>query len=863
MIKSYKTHGTRCRTMAIVEKVTIDIGLKLAVIVAKKWATAKYGDNVAEISGAVIECFAGQADKKTVCSIFEEITNPLGNAATVEDYAGYYLSSLEPEQVQKYIARCYQGKSTIEEASDFARQLWLVTVSVRLMVADEEVRESSVFEELCKKGLQEAFLKITASARFHSDSTRRIEKIVERIDQNLSDKDENRFPHFLTNEESTGKCWNREKELKDLQKIINANERLILINGFGGIGKSAIAKELFHRIHQNYSFAGFIPFNSNLSDSINIHFHSQSFPWEYIVENPSERIRAICNFLQDESGAKLLIIDNYELYDSEDDLLNALSKKTNLTIIITSRSSKIENYTTYTIDTLSNEECKDLFIEYYVKNGGILRESDQEIVDKMVQLVHRHTLSIELLAKTACECPYKLDEFYKKIAQSFACYDDVEVRTETAEATIKNHLKSLFDWHSLSTWGDKANELLRILRNISLMPSVKIPSDVSSWIACEHRNLIQLDKSGWLSFDRTEKTFYMHPLIKEILLMDFDKYEENIGHEFFVSLQDLITYESETYVQVFPKFEIADGFLSQIKNQENELYILACASLGKWHIKYGDFHGAQPLVEKAWQLCKIVFGEDSTNYAKVCDLLATIKEKYGMFSEAEALFRKSIEIEEKSDEKDSLSIATSYNNLAGLLQEIDNFEEAEQLLKKGLQICEDILGQSDIHTIDFKESLGTFYVRKGEFDKAESLLLEVVSRHEKEFGTNHPATAVSYNNIGGLFFSSEQYNEAEVYFRKALEIKLKFFGEESLQTALSYFNMGMVNYNLEKYDVAAEYFCRAGRIRFKELGEKHPDFIATANYIFYSYLASPVIPGEHFEDWLDKNIPEIKDVYHD
>lgn len=825
--------------MTLLGKIGLDIGMKLAIIGIKQWATNKYGDNVAEVTETVVDCVAEKVDKQTVLSVLKEFSNPYGNEATLEEIAGYYLSNLKPEKIGMYIECCYQGQSPYDEADEFAQQLWIATADIRNVVADEDIRENAKFEEMCKNGLKEAFLRITASPRFIADTTRRIEKHLTLINDLILPPEQKKYPHFLTDEESTDRCWHRESELLDLQNLIKKGNRLILINGFGGIGKSTIAKEIFRRIHAEFSYAGFVTFSESWIDCINSHFHSSLFPWEEYEEKPEVRFNAICNFLQDEPGTKLLVIDNYNYICGDDAILKKLSKKTDVTLILTSRLSKIEKFVPFSIDRLSEEASMNLFYRYFENGGGVIQTSEQSVVEKLVHSVHRHTLSIELLAKTACECPYNLSSFYGIISQLGIAYDDVEVQTEYAEATMKEHLRKLFDWHSLFAWGDNAGEMLRILRNFSLMPSVNIPAEVAFWINCEHSDLMKLDKAGWISFDRATKTFYMHPVVKEILCLDKEQYANNIGVEFLNCLSDrlFIKLNVESIREVAVKLEIAESFLSQLKGSTSKEYIGACSGLALCLGEYGEYKKEQELSEYALELGKKYLSPGDELLAQLYNNLASIYDSQGRTCDAHCNYMKVLETLAACETGyvNCMDYARVCNNIALFYTRNGNFKLAETLYKEAINIQEKYLGVDHAETAMSYNNLGGLYAEIGDFEKEQQCYLKAFDIRKRVLGESHPDVANSYHNIAGLYVNKGEYIEAEEYYVKAISIRETMLGEMHEDTAVSYYNLATLYKLCDRFSEAEELYKKTISIREIVLGEMHPETAKTFTGISLLY----------------------------
>ena len=60
----------------------------------------------------------------------------------------------------------------------------------------------------------------------------------------------------------------REKELKEIFSLFNSKTRTIFIRGFGGIGKSELAKKYASVYSNNYDAIVFVNYKDSLEDSI-------------------------------------------------------------------------------------------------------------------------------------------------------------------------------------------------------------------------------------------------------------------------------------------------------------------------------------------------------------------------------------------------------------------------------------------------------------------------------------------------------------------------------------------------------------------------------------------------------------------
>ena len=140
-----------------------------------------------------------------------------------------------------------------------------------------------------------------------------------------------------------------------------SGHRSVFLSGIGGIGKTVLAKQYAEKYRNNYDTICFGLYSDNtstlLSDQSFIKIvHGDAF------NTTDERIRQLRTLVDERT---LLIIDNYEMNDS-DDYFNSLLEL-DCKIIITSRSDVSEQFSDnlssmhIPVSSLHNEECWQLF----------------------------------------------------------------------------------------------------------------------------------------------------------------------------------------------------------------------------------------------------------------------------------------------------------------------------------------------------------------------------------------------------------------------------------------------------------------------------------------------------------------------
>jgi hypothetical protein len=200
------------------------------------------------------------------------------------------------------------------------------------------------------------------------------------------------------------KLLGREKELAELEKIMGRVERVLLVNGMGGIGKTEVCKRFFMDHYSRYRWAGWIDYLGTIKESL-VNAINPGVTGGSGQDTMDERFEILKGFLSRLPGNALLILDNIENPDDPDlDLFKTLP--TAIKVIATSRQC-IQGFEEYPLEVLPEESCRELFYEFY--KGPV----DDEALNRLLGLCGCHTLTVELLARTAGKEKLRVGELVK------------------------------------------------------------------------------------------------------------------------------------------------------------------------------------------------------------------------------------------------------------------------------------------------------------------------------------------------------------------------------------------------------------------------------------------------------------------
>ena len=620
------------------------------------------------------------------------------------------------------------------------------------------------------------------------------------------------------------------------QNVHMTEKKHVMLTGLGGIGKTKLAQMLFHNYRDQFEEVAWIKYKEDLRHSFSYHiekYQNVNDPWE-----------AMMNDLHNDGKKKLFVIDNVDddadqCPENDKDLRDLTGWK-DTTILLTSRLEKLEHFVRYELKPLGKESCVSVFNHYY--DGS---EPDLEMVGKIVELANYHTLTIELLAKGAKR--ENLKDYYNRLIDSGFKTVRREMITDhhKGNATIEHHLKVLFDMQKRS---EKDRQILNAFAVLPVNCECSL-EEIEQWFGFKNEDLDEVIKDGWLSFDESKQTFYMHPLIRTIIRFDFledvqgkrtiapDGTTDKIL-EYFDKHRELDLFDiNKGFVSMQRMIGIVEAVISAVDEKESVRFARLYHRIGWSYNDLGDYNKALEYYEKALKIKESKLGKDDTDTTATYNNIAGVYYAKGDYDKALEFHEKTLIIKESKLGNDHPSTATTYNNIAGVYSAKGDYDKALEYYGKALEISESKLGKDHPDTANTYHNMAGVYYAKGDYDKALEYYGKALEIYEPKLGKDHPDMATTYNNIARVYDAKGDYDNALDYYGKALKIYEPKLGKDHPNTAITYDNIGSVYLAKGDYGNALVYIGKAQEIFESKLGKDHPDTATTYNNIAFVYKA--------------------------
>ncbi|MCD7920097.1 MAG: tetratricopeptide repeat protein [Clostridiales bacterium] len=567
-----------------------------------------------------------------------------------------------------------------------------------------------------------------------------------------------------------------------------------LLHGFGGVGKTTVARALYHKLKKQCKQIGWVECRESgaLKDSLLAAIATGSGN-----KTDEERFAEIERLLRDATGETVLFLDNA---DRNDPLLRELTRY-DLTLVVTSRMEQVEGYTSIFIPQLTEDECVKLFCTYCNRP---LTEQDKSKVREMVKLVSCHTLSVELLAK-GLPAGMGLEAYLERLKAEGFGFPGLTFRTGHDEeiGTITGHLRKLFNMAGLGP------EQARVMQNLALMADSRtLPFAVRNWIGCEETTLAALVNTGWLT--QTEEGYEVHPIVRQVVLLD-EVPPSAVEHYLNYVTCKAYFQDGEDYRTVQFKLGIVESVLERVEDRL----------------------------------------EESEDNAALHNNLGNVYEDQGQYAQAEKYYQKALDIRLELFGSRHPNTADSYNALGVACHDQRKYDQAKTNYENALNIRRKVLGENHQDTASSYDNMGCLHFDLGRYDLAKENFEKARDIRLNVLGENHLDTAGSYNNLGAIYSRQWEYAQAEEHDQKALNIYRAVQGENHPDTATSYNNLGVDYKGQKRYDEAVEQYLHAWRIWQRTLGPEHQDTKRAERNLrdCFPHIAHG---DEDFETWLSR-----------
>ena len=625
---------------------------------------------------------------------------------------------------------------------------------------------------------------------------------------------------------------------KTVLTILEEQGHMALVNGLGGIGKTAVMQHICNDLKNKGKYVAWIECGESLKEDILLLRTELGIPESDSADAAYNQIIGILKADRQLAGNLYLFLDNLSRFLSKEEqgILNGL----NIHVMATSRFEH-GYFSNVALDVLTEEAALEMFYGYYLEKQTDKTRRFVDAAKEIIRSVQSHTLLVELLAKAASKKGGTLEDFRDDLKKQgvFRVFNRKLRIDGDKNRTIEECVMELYKISGLTP------EQQHILKLFTIFtPEKEIYYKIGEWAALDMEAMDQLAELGWLEQGGLENGYQIHQIVRDSLAGQMKrnggKVELEDYGEFLYRVLDTDSYMDKAvpYEYVRERLVLTEDVarLFDESGRADDAAGTLFHNMASVYHDQGYYGKALEYYEKALAIREKVLGEAHPDAAATYNNMALVYDAQGNYGKALEYYEKACTIYEKVFGTEHLGTSAIYNNMALVYNAQGNYEKSLEYNEKALAIIEKVLGKAHPATATTYNNMAVVYYAQGNYEKALEYNEKALAIREKMLGKEHPDTATTYNNMALIYFEQGNYEKSLEYNEKSLAIREKVLGKEHPDTADTYNNMAEVFRLQRKYEKSLEYNEKALAIKEKVLGEEHPDTATTYNNMALIYI---------------------------
>lgn len=199
-------------------------------------------------------------------------------------------------------------------------------------------------------------------------------------------------------------------------------------------------------------------------------------------------------------------------------------------------------------------------------------------------------------------------------------------------------------------------------------------------------------------------------------------------------------------------------------------------------------------------------------------------EHRGRYTEAEAVLGQAIALKARSAGMDSLGYGAFLHALANLLDSQGRYSEAETLLRQIAELRTRVQATQHPEHGAILHTLANVLDRQGKYAEAVSVLREALTLKARVLGEDHPSYGASLYALANVLEHQGRSSEAESLLSQVRDIHLRYFTKEHPDYGATLYALANTLESQGRYSEAESLHREAIELRSRALGADHPDF---------------------------------------
>jgi tetratricopeptide (TPR) repeat protein len=546
----------------------------------------------------------------------------------------------------------------------------------------------------------------------------------------------------------------RENELAALHDALIHNGKVYL-QGIPGIGKSELAKAYAKEHKKEYTNILYLSYTGDLKTDIANLIFADDLP----EDDLDTRFRKHNRFLRSLKDDNLLIVDNFNTNAMSDPVLDIVLKY-RCRVLFTTRSN-LSGLCCLPVEEISDSNVLFQLVSRFYSGA----EQQREVVEQIIEIVHRHTLAVELAARlleTGILEPEKVLAKLREEHASFDATDKISVSKDgkSTRATYYDHIHTLFALFRLAT------AQREIMQSMTLIPLTGVPARLfGRWMG--FRDLNDVNEMAELGFLQVKpgNRIALHPMMQEVAISELSPSITGC-HALLESIRATCQIHGEDVPYYKLMFQTVENALDLAAKDDPDFFLLLMEDVFQYAEKYNEEAVMKRLIDEMQNLLNDPATGSVKDRAILLDCRAACEKNT---SKAIKLIQEALTLLPEVNSSNALLVSNLNSNLGGLYRAAKQHDAARKHMETAISILEEyhLVGGHDSITqiLNYAVLLNDL----GESERGLSGLrkIEHIVRKQNAGSLDH---AFILETMGRLNLSLGNRTQAAEHFRRALKI---------------------------------------------------------------------------------------------
>jgi tetratricopeptide (TPR) repeat protein len=521
----------------------------------------------------------------------------------------------------------------------------------------------------------------------------------------------------------------------------------------------------------------------------------------------------------------------------------------------------------FRLESLSDVDCRTLLL-----GSHVLPSAADDVVEQVLQLTGRHTLSLAALRYTLDGCQHNSErvDVLREVLADQAAMLASDDGTRAVDACLLTAWRRLIEPHRgallrLCVWqgaidarmaaavlGDgvaveRAKPVLRALSETFFMvPSggdgEAVRYEFKHGLAhafLRGRRAAELDVAAQADIDRAQRVF-VSVRTRELDGMSVRDASAVLVVESGPLMAAAMCWSDSPGLGILSKFcdvlrkcalyrqsEIGYrrvlALQRELQGERHPDTLSAMNSLAWTLSNLGDYAAARPIHEQVLTLRRAILGERHPNTLNAMSNLAATLSDLGDYAAARLMQEQVLALRREILSERHPDTLEAMNNLAATLYSLGDYAVARPMQEQVLALRREIQGDRHPDTLNAMNNLAATLSDLGDYADARLMQEQVLALRRELLGGRHPSTLHAMSNLAATLSDLGDYAAARPMEERVLAIRREILGERHRDTLEAMRRLAATLYCLGNYAVARPMQEQALALRREILGERDPD----------------------------------------